>query len=55
MKTYSLNCKSFKEKFNSIDTLLDYIKDSGADPNYEITENGVGINETAWDYLEEAW
>ena len=48
---YSLKCSYYKKEFSSINELVDDIMSSGMDPNYEITENGVGIGEEAWDFI----
>tara|TARA_R110000751_G_scaffold226599_1_gene328520 strand:+ start:1194 stop:1355 length:162 start_codon:yes stop_codon:yes gene_type:complete len=48
---YSLNCKYYEGKFDSIDELLDDVVSSGMDPSYEITRDGVGIAETVWDLI----
>ena len=48
---YSLKCNYFDKEFDSIEDLLDHIQHGGMDPNYEITKNGVGIGETAWDLI----
>lgn len=48
---YSLDCNYYGRSFESLDALLDDVMSSGMDPNYEITLNGVGTGETAWDIL----
>ncbi len=42
---YSLNCDYYQKEFNYLHELIDDVLMSGMDPNYEITKNGVGINE----------
>ena len=37
---YSLDCEYFTKEFPTLDKLLEYIVESGMDPNYEITKNG---------------
>ena len=37
---YSLDCEYFTKEFPTLDKLLEYIVESGMDPNYEITFNG---------------
>ena len=49
---YSLNCNYYTKEFNSIDELIQDVMVSGMDPNYEITRDGVGIGESAWDLME---
>lgn len=48
---YSLNCNYYSRSFESLDDLLDDVMSSGMDPNYEITRDGEGIGETAWDHI----
>ena len=48
---YSLNCKYYEKKFNTIDELLDDITINGMDPNYEITKNGIVTGEKASDLI----
>ena len=48
---YSLDCDYFDKSFDSINELVDYVMSSGMDPNYEITKNGRGIGETAFDLI----
>lgn len=48
---YSLDCSYFKEEFESIDELVEHCTVSGMDPSYEITEDGVGIEENLIDYM----
>lgn len=50
---YSLNCNYYTREFNSIDELIQDVMASGMDPNYEITHDGVGIGESAWDLMVE--
>ena len=49
---YSLDCSFFDREFHTINELIDHIINFGCDPNYEITKNGVGIGEQAWDYIQ---
>ena len=49
---YSLNCDYYTREFNSISELIQDVMVSGMDPNYEITRDGVGIGESAWDLME---
>ena len=48
---YSLDCSIFTETFNSINELIDFVKISGSDPNYEITKNGVSTGELMSDLI----
>ena len=50
---YSLNCNYYTKEFRSISELLDDVLSSGMDPNYEITCDGRGTGETAWDLIGE--
>ena len=42
---YSLDCEYYEREFETIDELLYDVEESGMDPNYEITKNGVGTGE----------
>jgi hypothetical protein len=48
---YGLKCNYYTKQFSSINELIEDIMLSGMDPNYEITRNGVGIGEEAWDFI----
>lgn len=48
---YSLDCSYYSKEFNSLQALLDDVLLSGMDPNYEITFNGKGTGEQAWDLI----
>lgn len=48
---YSLNCEWYPCKFSTLEELLYNIIDNGMDPNYEITIDGIGTGETAWDHI----
>ena len=50
---YSLKCDYYEKEFTTIDGLLSDVMSSGMDPNYEITRDGAGIGETAWDLMVE--
>lgn len=49
---YSLDCKYYTKKFNTISELLEDIIQSGMDPNYEITRNGKGTGENAIEIIQ---
>jgi hypothetical protein len=48
---YSLDCSYYDKEFDSINELIDDIMSSGMDPNYEITKDGKGIGEEAFDFI----
>jgi len=48
---YSLDCSYFDKLFHTLDELINYVIESGMDPNYEITYNGEGTNELAIDHI----
>lgn len=48
---YSLACTYYTKSFNTIDELIQDIINSGMDPNYEITYNGKGTGEIAFDLI----
>ena len=50
---YSLNVEWYPYTFDTISELIYNIMDSGMDPNYEVTRDGKGIGETAWDFIQE--
>jgi hypothetical protein len=49
---YSLDCKYYKKKFNTVTELLEDVVSSGMDPNYEITRNGHGTGEMIIDLIQ---
>tara|TARA_R110002020_G_scaffold96958_1_gene231620 strand:+ start:8799 stop:9047 length:249 start_codon:yes stop_codon:yes gene_type:complete len=51
LPSYSLDCSYYAKEFDSIDDLLEDVKMSGMDPNYEITKSGVGTGEQAIDLM----
>jgi hypothetical protein len=50
---YSLKCDYYKKEFNYLHELVDDVLMSGMDPDYEITKNGVGINEKVIDLIKD--
>lgn len=48
---YSLDCDYYDKEFSTIDLLLEDILSSGMDPNYEVTKDGKGIGEIAFDFM----
>jgi len=48
---YSLDCVYYTKEFTTIEDLIDDIKISGMDPNYEITKNGDITGESAIDLI----
>ena len=50
---YSLDSEWYNREFDTLDQLLQDIMISGADPNYEITLNGKGTGEQAWDLIKD--
>ncbi len=54
MKTtskWSLKCKYYTRKFDTLEELIQDIMNSGMDPNYMITKDGKSIGEKAIDYI----
>jgi len=49
--SFSLDCSYYSKTFETLQQLLDNILVSGMDPNYEITVDGLGLGETAADWL----
>jgi len=50
---YSLDCNYYDKEFSTIEKLLDDIINSGMDPNYNITLDGVDTQESAWELIQE--
>lgn len=50
---YSLDCEYYDYKSHSLEGLLENIMETGMDPNYEVTFNGKGLGETAWQLMGE--
>jgi len=48
---YSLDCSYYDKEFETLSELIDDVMSSGMDPNYEITKDGKGIGEEAFEYL----
>ena len=48
---YSLDCPYYKKRFFTLTELLDAIMQTGMDPNYEITRNGINTKEIAADLI----
>jgi len=48
---YTLDCKYYTKKFDSIHELINDITTSGTDPNYLILKNGVSVGEEAIDFI----
>ena len=49
---YSLKCSYYTSKFSTINELIADIIESGMDPNYEITKDGIGMGEEAINYIQ---
>ena len=49
---YSLKCDYYQKEFNYLHELVDDVLMSGMDPDYEITKNGVGMNEKVIDLIK---
>lgn len=49
---YSLKCSYYTAQHESIGDLIAHILISGMDPNYEITYNGKGTGQMAFDLME---
>jgi hypothetical protein len=48
---YGIDCPYYTKTFPTIDQLVDDIINSGMDPNYEITKDGVHTGEMASDHI----
>jgi hypothetical protein len=49
---YSLDCKYYQKKFNTVTELLEDVVSSGMDPNYEITRDGRPTGEQAIELMQ---
>ena len=49
---YSLDCEYYDKLFGYVYELVDDVKMSGMDPNYEITKNGIGTGEMVIDLIQ---
>ena len=49
---YSLDCSYYSKTFDSVNDLVNDVIQSGMDPNYEITHNGIPTGEMAIELLE---
>jgi len=48
---YSLDCKYYTKEFETLEELISDVMMSGMDPEYEVTEDGIGIGELAIDFI----
>jgi hypothetical protein len=49
---YSIDCQYYDKEFETLKELLDDILNSGMDSSYEVTKDGIGIKETAFELLQ---
>jgi hypothetical protein len=49
---YSLDCTYFDAEFKTLQELIDHCIIVGADPNYQITRNGVPTGELLIDFIQ---
>jgi len=49
---YSLKCNYYERVFSNIDDLVNDVMESGMDPNYEITKDGVSTGEMVIDLIQ---
>jgi hypothetical protein len=48
---YSLDCSYYDKEFETLSELINDVMSSGMDPNYEITKDGKGTGEEAFDFI----
>jgi len=48
---YSLDCDYYEKEFKTLDELLQDVLNSGMDSSYEVTKDGKGIGETAFELI----
>ena len=51
VKGYSLDCPYYNRFFNTLQELIDDVKKSGMDPNYEVLKDGKPIGDMAVEFL----
>ena len=50
---YSLDCSYYSKTFDSVNDLVNDVIQSGMDPNYEITYNGILTGEELIEFIIE--
>lgn len=48
---YSLKCSYYHKEFKTLNELLSDLLRSGMDANYEVTKDGKGLGENAFDFI----
>lgn len=48
---YTLDCEYFDKTFKTLENLIDYVRTSGMDPNYEVLKNGKPTGDLSIDLL----
>lgn len=49
---YSLKCSYYTKEFPTMEELINDVMSSGMDPCYEVTHNGVGMQQELIDFME---
>lgn len=49
---YGLKCKYYTKEFPTLQELIDDVMASGMDPCYEVTRDGVGIQEELINFIQ---
>jgi hypothetical protein len=52
---YSLRCEYYEKEFSTLDELMDDVRFSGMDPNYEITFDGHNTGEMMIDLISDCY
>lgn len=49
---YSLNCSYYEKSFDTLDELIEDVMNSGMDPCYEVTKDGVGMEQELIEFIQ---
>ena len=49
---YGLDCSYYTKEFPTIEELITDVMESGMDPCYEVTHNGVGMQQELIEFME---
>ena len=49
---YGLDCGYYTKEFPTIEELITDVMESGMDPCYEVTHNGVGMKQELIEFME---
>jgi hypothetical protein len=49
---YSLDCSYYKKEFSTLEELIEDVTINGMDPCYEVTKDGVGMEQELIDFIQ---